>query len=470
MEDENNIYVIGSNQIDKHSKYKNFYGDNELYWGLGIENELYLEFENKFKMTKGEFVHNKKKERYSVDYFSNYKNNFITSMLINYFEKNSVTNDIIDLPQILNSHSFTKTDIYNNSKTLYTKNQEPNLLFSGETLIEVLEKNDIYFLNSDKWLFDGDLIEFTTLNFYKTKLINVVLELEELKKEFINNLNNNFEQLNIFSSYGKIKFMEKNHPITTHLTNLNNVGIFNNGTLHFNLTLPTYVSNGQILDKKNFIATHKEAIKIIQWFEPIIIAIFGSADPFVELIESNEAYGSKSSQRCAISRYISIGTYDSDLMETGKIVTKKISQMDFTSNSFWWFNRFHENSVYTKLDEIGYDINFNKHWNHGIEIRIFDHIINPDDIYKCFEYIIYLCDRIYTNNFNIVNPIKNEIWNGLVYGCMRYGKEYVVNFEEKEMLESILGFKIVSESIENLFEETYLNLSKNKGEFSKLVL
>jgi histidyl-tRNA synthetase len=27
-----------------------------------------------------------------------------------------------------------------------------------------------------------------------------------------------------------------------------------------------------------------------------------------------------------------------------------------------------------KLDKIGLDINFNKHYNHGIEIRFFDHI------------------------------------------------------------------------------------------------
>ena len=40
-------HFIGKNSSDKHTKYKNSYGKNEIYWGIGLENELYLEFENK---------------------------------------------------------------------------------------------------------------------------------------------------------------------------------------------------------------------------------------------------------------------------------------------------------------------------------------------------------------------------------------------------------------------------------------
>ena len=41
------IILIGNNKINKHIKYKCKYIKNDIYWGLGIENELYLEFEKK---------------------------------------------------------------------------------------------------------------------------------------------------------------------------------------------------------------------------------------------------------------------------------------------------------------------------------------------------------------------------------------------------------------------------------------
>ena len=62
---------------DKHLKYNNKYVGNEVYWGLGIEFETYLEFENKIPVTKSIFLNNHKRERYSVDYYSNYYSNNI---------------------------------------------------------------------------------------------------------------------------------------------------------------------------------------------------------------------------------------------------------------------------------------------------------------------------------------------------------------------------------------------------------
>jgi hypothetical protein len=61
-------------------------------------------------------------------------------------------------------------------------------------------------------------------------------------------------------------------------------------------------------------------------------------------------------------------------MEKGKILN--ISTNKFNGYENWWYNKIHENSIYNKLDNIGLDINFNKQFNHGIEIRFFDHIQN----------------------------------------------------------------------------------------------
>ena len=39
-------------ELAKHLKYKDSYKKNELYWGIGLENELYLEFENYINFEK----------------------------------------------------------------------------------------------------------------------------------------------------------------------------------------------------------------------------------------------------------------------------------------------------------------------------------------------------------------------------------------------------------------------------------
>ena len=61
-----------NNDLLKYSKYKSKYYPNEIYWGLGIENELYLEFEIKKNINKDFFIKNHNIERYRIDYFSNY--------------------------------------------------------------------------------------------------------------------------------------------------------------------------------------------------------------------------------------------------------------------------------------------------------------------------------------------------------------------------------------------------------------
>ena len=76
-----------SNIQEKHIKYITFYDnkntvDNE-YWGIGIENESYLMFENLVEVDKLFMMNNHKRERYSVNYWINFKK----ESLINALEK-----------------------------------------------------------------------------------------------------------------------------------------------------------------------------------------------------------------------------------------------------------------------------------------------------------------------------------------------------------------------------------------------
>ena len=52
--------MSGSNSLDKE------------YWGIGIENESYLMFENLHEIDKDFLLKNHKRERYSVNYWENY--------------------------------------------------------------------------------------------------------------------------------------------------------------------------------------------------------------------------------------------------------------------------------------------------------------------------------------------------------------------------------------------------------------
>ena len=111
--------------------------------------------------------------------------------------------------------------------------------------MEFLLNNNEYFKNTinNEWLFDGDTVEFTTLNFYNAKLSNILNEIQKYKNDFIKNLNKSFEEIDFFKKYGTVKFMETNHPFSIYMTNLNNISMFNNGTLHYNITLPTELND-----------------------------------------------------------------------------------------------------------------------------------------------------------------------------------------------------------------------------------
>ena len=460
-------HFIGKNSSDKHAKYKDSYGKNEIYWGIGLENELYLEFERKSYVDKKKFLNNHKRERYSVDYFKNYVEEYVDCGFLYHSFKYSD-----ELSVLMNSHSLTKTDQFNQPKTLYTKLCEPNPKFCGKTLWELAMKNDYLANNFQKnFTFDGDTIEIITQNFYKTQMCNVMEEYKKSKKDFISNLRNVFSENNIFTEYGEIGFIKNNHQFAIYLTNFNNIGIFNNGTLHFNITLPTKLQeDGKIEDKIGFVNSHKNYIKLIQFMEPFFLVKYGSPDQFSTISFDYAQLFSACSQRCAVSRYIGIGTYDTDDMKTGKLLQDNASLFDVVTKDYGWYNQYYRNCAYTKSDKMGYDINFNKHYNHGVEIRFFDHITDDDKIEDVLEDLIYLGDWALENDI-FENPIKNAIWNGLVVKCMKEGKNTQLNFKESELYNTIFRTNFLKQDINGLYDEIIkIACSSNGKLFSKYAI
>ena len=463
-----NAHKIDSN-CEKHKKYRRYYKPNVLYWGVGIENECYLEFENYKDVNREDLFKKRNRERYSVDYFSNYKKEDLNDALTRYIE--NIDTSYISVPIFLNANSFTKTDASNNSKTLYTKLCEPNIKFSGETLIDMLERHEPYFKNTknNDWLFDGDTIEFNTNQFFNVKLDDVIDELHNNSDDFIRNINTTFEKLKIFDELGKVSVINFNYPFVIYMTNLRNVSMFNNGTLHYNITLPTELNaECTVKDMDKFTRDHSKAIKIIQWLEPFIISIYGAKDPFSILYKNEKSKFSKCSQRCAVSRYIGIGTYNSDEMTKGKILTTPIQELHCNRFDYWWYNEYYKYNAYNKFNEIGLDINFNKHYNHGIELRFFDHILlgnanqNKEEMYRSFEFIIYLMDFILDsddiNKFG--NPVENAQWNEIVLNAMYYGDQHELLHDQRILYENIFNISLSELTICSVYYEIYGKLIK----------
>lgn len=460
--------LIGVGYLEKHEKYKNLYGKNEIFHGIGIENEIYLEFDKKIKLTKQQFLKNRARERYSVDYNNTYHKDILDEALNEYanifFEKE----EIMQLPLLLNSHTFQNGDKEGNQRTLYTKEVQKNPKYNGQILIDFcFEKNKIIKENCNKiFLFDGDTIEFVTINFYNAKIDNLFLELNNSKKVFIDNINEIFSKNSIFSNHGNLKIMEHNYPFATHLTNINNYGMFNNGTMHINLTLPTYLNdNSEITDKSYFIDIHKKYIKYIQLVEPLLIGMYGSPDIFSQLdFVTNKNKFSAGSQRCSVSRYIGLGTYDANEMKTGKILTMKVEDISFSSNDYWWYNKFHQNSAYKKLNQIGLDINFNKHYNHGIELRFFDHL-NDDKLKIAIIFLLYIGDFLLDNKNKkitdkIINPGNNEQWNNFTEDVIRNGTNAKIINDVLMLYNIAFNTTFNSDNLQNLYSEICQFLEK----------
>jgi len=421
--------------LDKHRNYLQYYKPNDTYWGLGIEHETYFEFSKLLNVDPVNFyTNNIKRERYSVDYYKSYKQD-VYKKSVNLLLKSKNKNFAV-VPLLLNSHSFTRTDANNKSQTTYSKNPVPNPEFNGKTLFEFICDKDPYFIEQymKTYIFDGDTIEFINLNFYKKTVQDVIEELENNKKRFMSRLQKVFAENNIYTQYGTINFCKTNHPFVSFMTNLNNCSIFNNMTYHFNFTLPTKLNKNNYIENYTlFIEQHKNLINMIHWVEPLLIAMYGSGDILAKVNPNL----SDTSQRIAKSRYIGFGTYDVDKMTSGKMMHIKSDDNHLSNLDYWWFNQYYKHSDYTKEDLIGLDINFHKHKNHGIELRIFDYF-DESKLEDAFTFIVLLMDHSLSKK--VKSPVRNKLWNEYVVNILN-NRNAIVNDQLLIFYKTIFDFK-----------------------------
>ena len=188
--------------------------------------------------------------------------------------------------------------------------------------------------------------------------------------------------------------------------------------------------------------------------EPLLIAIYGSGDIF-STVNKNIT---PTSQRIAKSRYIGLGTYDTNTMIPGKILHIDSNNNHLSNLDYWWFNKYNEISDYTKEDLIGVDINFHKHKNHGIEIRIFDYF-DESKLAAALEFCVLLLDHSLIKGKKIESPVKSRHWNEFIVNILK-DRNVKMNEEMKLLYEDIFDFKTNINTIIDFYGKIHNKLLK----------
>ena len=143
---------------------------NNYYWGIGLENETYMQFEESL-IVSGAFIQEKiGRERYSIDYRKCYKSGNL-ALVLESLDKDKK----FKISRMINSHSLEKLDINYQHKTLaFTKPLIDNPEYLGKSILEVFLEDQPYNIQSmltqknnpmGSVNFDGDSIEFVTKYF-----------------------------------------------------------------------------------------------------------------------------------------------------------------------------------------------------------------------------------------------------------------------------------------------------------------
>ena len=448
----------------------------KYYWGIGLENETYMQFEEPL-IVSGEFIQKKIGfERYSLDYRKCYKPESLAPLL----KKAFALNKNYKVSRMINSHSLEKLDVNYQHKTLLVAetadvtetpetNPKPieNPEYLGKSIMELFLEDQPYNIQSmitqrNKTMgsvhFDGDSIEFVTKYFENRTIVDSCKELSATKKLFLDKINES-SVLN-----GKLNFPDYNNGLNMFMTNQEKLVLFNNGTYHFHITLPSLTEDSRIVDYNNFDRTHANAIYLLQWFEPFFIATLGSPD-IMGVISDKYSLDKKftlGSMRNAMSRYIGVGTFNKS-MPKGKILTYKVD--DFRKllkfekeENIWWRDQIETSMDYELLSEVGLDFNQEKMYQSGFEFRSFDEF-PAEYLNDVLFSIILICEH--SLNLPDVQWGHDSIaWNNLVFKTLNNGYLTEIDDTEKNDVLNLLQLLNPSDS----------NYETLKSEFEAIVM
>jgi len=469
----------------KHTRYADSYKPNDIYWGLGIECEGYIEANRSAWPTfaGSAFTTNQAPERYSVRYYDSYKPTVYNDAIKGLIDPSGS----YTLPLLLNAHSFQRTDAAGEHTTAFRKrilphdnghiwDIIPNPKFSGTTIIDALQAHSSYFHLIDPsgvmaadFIFDGDSIEIATQAYYKTTVAAVVTEFTDLRARFIRHLNAAWTSAGLPSALQPLQWMTANHAWAVVHSNPRHIAIFNNGTYHINFTAPTRLdARGRIENWPAFVDRHRRIARYIQWLQPFLLIAYGTPDPLVKSPLLGHRF-SAASQRAAVSRYIGIGTYDTWTMLTGKINTVPRQEARVAVENGWMVG-FSADSAYRPHSDAGLDINFNKHYSHGLEFRFFDYF-NPAHLPELLKVIAHAADQALS--MHVSAPQDSPLWNTLVELAHQQGQAAVVYPWMCEALSTELGVRVANgpfKDVWNSIRHTLRDVWAGHGECSRAMI
>jgi hypothetical protein len=430
-------------KAEKHQKY---------YWGIGIENETYMQFEEGLQVS-GEFIHTKIGcERYSIDYRKCYKSGLLDQIVQTGFDPTKMYR----VSRMINSHSLEKVDVNYQHKTLleFIKSPDedeakwtpvPNPEYLGQSILDVFlagQPHNIWSMVTQAnnpmgcVFFDGDSIEFVTKYFENRTISESCEEIKTTKKLFFDKINES-EVIN-----GKLKPTDYNIGLNMFMSNQQNIVLFNNGTYHFHITLPTLTENSRIVDYPAFEKRHANAIYMLQWFEPFFISTLGSPDIMAVISNKHdfETPFALGSMRSAMSRYTGVGSFHKS-MAKGKILTynvdefRKLLKFDKSENK-WWRDQIDAEMGYHLLSDLGLDFNQEKMYQSGFEFRCFDEF--PESyLNDVLLAIILICEHA-DHVPDILWGHDSLVWNNLVVNTLKNGYLSEINDQEKQEVLDIL--------------------------------
>jgi hypothetical protein len=410
------------------SSYSPASTSSSLFWGIGIENETYL-MRTELRNAAAFRRLRQKRERYSVDYFQNFKAGPLQKSL-----KQLATLESLTYPIYINSHTFQRTDHRGEHRTLYDGAGTANPAFTESLHERLLRDVPFYARTYDtSVVFDGDSIEFITQQFYQTTVDACVQELIDLKRDWLAAVGPA-----LAASLGPLRFPDHNYGIVAfQSTYQRNMALCNNGTYHVNLTLPTRLEDGVIVDKAQFAADHLKWVEAIQIVEPLLVACYGTPDVLSLACPFEKEEYSIGSLRVTLSRYVSLQTFPTKAPVNGKLLHCQVPEGS-------WYKGL-GGSPYHTNDVIGYDVNFNKFKNHGIELRFFDWF--PEEYLADLVFFLILLGEHAVHCAKRMSPrvargakptFDPRRYGDIITGCVRKGFTYVLSaLEVNQILEDL---------------------------------
>jgi hypothetical protein len=125
-------------------------------------------------------------------------------------------------------------------------------------------------------------------------------------------------------------------------------------------------------------------------------------------------------------------------MERGKILTRDVKKV----RCDWWRNMYSRpHCAYNPLEVIGFDINFNKFKNHGLELRIFDWF-SESELEGVLRLLIWVLDAA-QQLVDLELPQNNEVWNRVAERCIWNGGSALISEDELFVFRKATGISFL---------------------------